>query len=61
MLGHLDKGNFEGLQCQEGVWRVSRVHLGVVWRVSEHINGVWSMFWGFEMGFKKVLTKYHLF
>ena len=29
-LGHLVKGNFEGLGCQDGVWTVSRVHLGVV-------------------------------
>ena len=29
--------------------------------MSDHINGVWSMSWVFEMGFKKVLTKYHLF
>ena len=25
--GHLVKGNFEGLGCQDCVWRVSRVHL----------------------------------
>ena len=31
------------------------------WSVGDHIYGVWSMSWGFEMGFKKVLTKYHLF
>ena len=30
MLGHLVKGNFEGNGCQEGAWRVSRVHLGFV-------------------------------
>ena len=29
-LGHLEKGNFEGLGCLEGALRLSTVRLGVV-------------------------------
>ena len=32
-------GDFEVLGCQNGVWAVSRVHLGVVEWVYEHFNG----------------------
>ena len=49
------------LWCLEVLGRVSIVTQWVVERVFDPFNGFWSMFWGFQKGFIRILTKVHLF